>query len=79
MNENLKAIMRAASEDDRLMAQATTLVNELNAANDNGFTLTEDDLVSETPAEGKLEDEELTAVSGGCTTDIHEYCGSLAY
>ena len=95
MNENLKAILQAASEDDELMGEATALVNELNAAtdearpeivarivalaNDNGFTLTEDDLVFETPAEGKVEDEELAAVSGGCTDDLHEYCGSLAY
>ena len=95
MNENLKAILQAASEDDELMGEATALVNELNAAseadrpevaarivalaNDNGFTLTEDDLVFEVPAEGELVDEELAAVSGGCTDDLHEYCGSLAY
>ena len=88
MNENLKVIMKAASEDDELMAQASALMNELNAAdeatrpevvarivalaNDKGFELTEDDLVFETPAEGELEDEELMAVAGGCG------CGNTA-
>ena len=82
MNENLKTIMKAASEDDELMAKASALMNELNAAEeadrpevvariisfaeDKGFALTEEDLVFEAPAEGKVEDEELMVVAGGC-------------
>lgn len=37
----------------------------ISFANDNGFALTEDDLVIETPAEGELVDEELAVVAGG--------------
>lgn len=82
MNENLKAIMHAASEDEELMSQVSALMNELNAANDEtrpevvahivafandrGYELTEEDLVVEAPEEGKIEDEQLALASGGC-------------
>ena len=34
MNENLKALLKAASEDDELMEQALALMGELSAASD---------------------------------------------
>ena len=83
MNENLRAILQAVSEDDELKAQATALMGELGAAsdedrpevvarivalaNERGFALAEDDLVIEAPAEGEVEDETLAVVAGGCT------------
>ncbi len=82
MNENLKALLKAASEDDELMEQALALMGELSAASDEtrpevigrivafardrGFDLAEEDLVVEAPAEGEVSDEELMVVSGGC-------------
>ena len=86
MNENMKAILEAISEDEELKGEATALMSELAAADedrpevvarvlafahDRGFELSEEDLVIEAPAEGKVEDEELAAVAGGCGS-----CGS---
>ena len=89
MNENLKAILAAVSEDEELRAQAAALMSELNAASDGdrpevvsriialagdrGFELTEEDLVIEAPAEGEVEDEELAAVAAGGGCDTSCY------
>ena len=67
-NELIKAEDRTALVE--LWNQAATAEDYFTAAraflDEHGYTLTEEDLVFETPAEGKVEDEELMAVAGGC-------------
>lgn len=82
MNENLKALLQAASEDEELRAELTSIMVELQGAddearpevvsrvialaNERGFDLSEEDLVVEVAEDGQLEDAELAAVAGGC-------------
>lgn len=93
MTENMKAIIKAAAEDQALKDQVTALAAEFEEAtdetrpelvaraiaiaSDRGFTLTEEDFAFEPAKDRELDDEEMKLVSGGWS--VVEICGDSEY